>query len=181
MDDAKQIESQDSTRDVDSILMAISELCGVPLEEVSLLYEDAQKGKSIAEMFKIPKESLEAGYALATSLYSSGRYKDAEVMFYTLCQYEENNPKNWLGWGCCLEKRGLYPQSVFCFARAADLATPLNPKPLYLLAVCCCNMKEFDAARKALSLAVDAGDEKNTADKRYRSLSKDLLDSIAAA
>ncbi len=54
-----------SPEDLGLTLARIAEVSGLSQEEVSKLYEQAKRGASIAEMFKIRPESLEAGYNLA--------------------------------------------------------------------------------------------------------------------
>ncbi|MBQ9536460.1 MAG: hypothetical protein IJU79_01570 [Desulfovibrionaceae bacterium] len=167
-------------RDIQEILNAIVELTGESLATVQALYEQAKHGATMAEMFKIPQESLDAGYVLACSLFTSGKIHDAEIMFRALCQYDERQPKNWLGLGCCFEKQGGYEEAIFCYAHSADLDTSPNPKTLFLLAQCCCAVRRLDAAKKVLSLAVTVGDSNDPGQMRYRKLAQELLSNINA-
>ncbi|MCR5814067.1 MAG: hypothetical protein K6G15_06210 [Desulfovibrio sp.] len=160
-------------------LKQIAEVSGLPEEEVRKMYEQAKKGASIAEMFKIPPASLEAGYTLACNLFSAGKLQDAETMYRALCQYDSNNPRYWLGLGCCLEKRASYREAVFCFAQSASLGYPLNPKPLYLLAQCCCSIQDTDSTRRVLEIATNSGDQADSEQMRYRKLAQELLASLA--
>lgn len=160
------------------ILTRIAELSGLSGDEVKALYEKAKKGASIAEMFNIPPQSLEAGYALACNLYAAGKMHDAETMYRALCQYDQSTPRNWIGLGCCLEKRAEYREAAFCFAHAADLGYPLNPKPLYLLAQCCQSTQDTEAAKRVLEIAASVGDESDAEQLRYRKLAQDMLDTL---
>ncbi|MBQ7457141.1 MAG: SycD/LcrH family type III secretion system chaperone [Desulfovibrio sp.] len=163
-----------------SVLSAIAQLSGLPLEEVKALYAKAIKEASLAKTFNIPEQSLETGYTMACNLLASGRYHDAQTMFRALCQYKVTVPKFWLGLGSCLEKLGIFREAVFCFAHAADLGEPLNPKPLYLLAQCCFSMQDVDAAKRALELAVVAGLTNDTEHQHYRTLAKEMLQQLPA-
>lgn len=165
--------------DMSATLAQIAELSGLSEAEVRAMYEQACKGASVAEMFHIPPASLEAGYALACNLYAAGRTHDAETMYRSLCQYDGSAPRNWIGLGCCLEKRAEYREAVFCFARAAELGHPMNAKPLYLLAQCCLSVQDKDAARKVLDVAVTAGDGSDAEQARYRKMAQELLAQLA--
>ncbi|MBO4300235.1 MAG: hypothetical protein J5861_01400, partial [Desulfovibrio sp.] len=57
-------QTQNAT-DMSATLSRIAELSGLSEAEVTAMYEQAQKGASVSEMFHIPSASLEAGYALA--------------------------------------------------------------------------------------------------------------------
>ena len=171
--------SQTQHVDMNALLSRIAELSGLPREEVEVMYEQAKKGTSVAEMFNIPQQSLEAGYALACNLYAAGKTHDAETMYRSLCQYESTTPRNWIGLGCCLEKRAEYAEAVFCFARAAELGYPLSAKPLYLLAQCCCSIQDTDSARKILDIAVSTGETSNAEQMRYRKMAGELLATLA--
>ena len=161
--------------DIDTTLARIAELSGLTEAEVTAMYEQAKTGASVAEMFHIPPQSLEAGYALACNLYAAGKVHDAETMYRALCQYDAETPRNWIGLGCCLEKRAEYREAVFCFARAADLGFPMNAKPLYLLAQCCCSIQDKEAARKVLDVAVNADNNTDPEQARYRQMARELL------
>ena len=171
-------QTQNSS-DMSELLVRIAELSGLSEAEVRVMYEQAQKGASVAEMFHIPPASLEAGYALACNLYAAGKTHDAETMYRALCQYDSETPRNWIGLGCCLEKRAEYREAVFSFARAAELGYPMNAKPLYLLAQCCLSIQDAEAARKVLDIAVAAGDEADVEQARYRKMAQELLAQLA--
>ena len=171
--------SQTQNTDMSETLARIAELSGLSEAELSAMYEQAKKGASVAEMFHIPPQSLEAGYALACNLYAAGKMHDAETMYRALCQYDNDAPRNWIGLGCCLEKRAEYREAVFCFARAAELGHPMNAKPLYLLAQCCCSIQDKEAARKVLEVAVDAGGATDAEQSRYRKMAQELLAQLA--
>lgn len=168
-----------NTSDMSAILMRIAELSGLSESEVKAMYEQALNGASVAEMFHIPPKSLEAGYALACNLYASGRTHDAETMYRSLCQYDASTPRNWIGLGCCLEKRAEYREAVFCFARAAELGYPLNAKPLYLLAQCCLSIKDVEAAQKILDVIASVGDTDDAEQMRYRKMALELRAQLA--
>ncbi|MCR4666077.1 MAG: hypothetical protein K5657_02150 [Desulfovibrio sp.] len=167
--------AQAKNTDMNSTLERIAEISGLSKEEVSSLYEQAKKGASVAEMFHIPAKSLEAGYALACNLFSAGKIHDAETMYRALCQYDNDVPRNWIGLGCCLEKKAEYREAVFCFARAAQLGYPMSAKPLYLLAQCCYSIQDKEAARKVLDIAISAGNDSDPEQARYRKLSQELM------
>lgn len=171
--------AQTQNTDMTVTLARIAELSGLSESEVTAMYEQAKKGASVAEMFHIPPASLEAGYALACNLYAAGKTHDAETMYRALCQYDNATPRNWVGLGCCLEKRAEYHEAVFCFARAAELGYPITAKPLYLLAQCCCSIQDKEAARKVLEVAVTAGDEADAEQARYRQMAQELLTTLA--
>ena len=171
--------TQTQNPDMSEAFARIAEISGLSLEEVSAMYEQALKGASVAEMFHIPPESLEAGYALACNLYTAGKIHDAETMYRALCTYDSDVARNWIGLGCCLEKRAAYREAVFCFARAAQEGYPMSAKPLYLLAQCCCSIQEKDSARKVLEIAVTAGNESDPEQVRYRQMAQELLATLS--
>lgn len=173
----QQQANEQAREELGAFLQTIAAASELSEEEIIKLYQKAKQGASIAEMFNIPQESLLAGYAMAVKLYTLEQYSDAETMFRALCQYEENNPKNWVGLGCCLQQKGNFAEAAFCYARAADLGYPLYAKPLYLLAQCLCTINEYPTAKKILKLALGAQAD-NEEQTRYIEQAKVLLDSL---
>ncbi|MBQ7738715.1 MAG: hypothetical protein IJT59_03570 [Desulfovibrionaceae bacterium] len=170
-----QTKSAEIPEEMKDFLQRLASLSGLTIEEVSSLYEQAKKGATLAEMFNIPPESLAAGYTLAYNLFNAGQYNDAETMFRALCQYDNTNPKHWLGLGCTLQKLGLFREASFCFAHAADLGHPPKIKALFLLAQCCATIEDYPTARQVLELAFAADPGSDSVELEYLNFAKDLM------
>ncbi len=114
---------------------------------------------------------------MACTLYSARKYEDAEVLFRTLCMYDGDAARNWIGLGLCLEKRNEFLLAARSFANAADLQKSQFPKALYLVAMCCYKMQNVQAAKLLAEKALAASGEDSESDM-YRSLAKELLASL---
>ena len=67
-----------------------------------------QNGASIGSLIGFDKKRLELLYAIAYSLYNSGKFDDAAKVFRALCVYDGTQVRFWLGLGGSLQQLGKY-------------------------------------------------------------------------
>ncbi len=163
---------------IETLIAVLREVGNFSDDEILNIFEKVSRGASIAEIMKIPSESLQAGYAMACSLFASRNYSDAETLFRTLCMYDEQNAKNWIGLGLCCEKRDELYMALSAYAKAADLQESKYPKALYLVASCLHRLNN-DGASKIIAERAVAAPATDPDSERYRSLTKELLSSLA--
>ncbi|MBQ7457053.1 MAG: hypothetical protein IJS54_05580 [Desulfovibrio sp.] len=161
------------------MVQIIAELTELPVENVQEMYDKVSKGATLAEIFHVRSESLEAGYALACALLSAGKPKDAVHLFTSVCDLDQNNAKYWLGLGCCYEKMGELRKASLCLANAADLENCQNPKPMYLLAQCCIALDEKETALNVLRATMKAGNENNPTHMWYRTRAQEMVNTLS--
>lgn len=164
-------------KNIETLIGVLREVGNFSDEEILSIFEKVSKGASIAEIMQIPNESLQAGYAMACSLFAAQNYSDAETLFRSLCMYDEETPRNWIGLGLCCEKKGDLYTALSAYAKAADLQESKYPKALYLVASCLHKLNNYGAARiiAQRSLTTSATDPDS---ERYRSLTQELLSSL---
>jgi len=163
--------------DFEALVAALREMGGFTDEEIERILDLAKKGASVAELMGVPKESLESGYGMGCALFEARQYEEAEVLFRTLCLYDGNSARNWIGLGLCYEKRNELLLAARSFAHAADLQKNEFPKAIYLVAMCCHKMQDVEAAKLLAekALATKAADAES---KTYRNLAKEYLASV---
>jgi type III secretion system low calcium response chaperone LcrH/SycD len=79
------------------------------------------KGATFKELKGISDEELEAVYAVAHNLFTTGRHEDAENAFRLLCFLDHLNKKFWLGLGACRRARKDYRGAIDAFGLAGVL------------------------------------------------------------
>lgn len=138
---------------MEALLKKLKAETGLSDQELERLVNAAKNGATLAEMFEMPKKSLESLATYATNLYTAQNYHEAELLFRALCLWQEEDAQPWLGLGRCLYQQGYYIDSTKCFARAFDLQH--STLALYLIALSLTKLQDFSAARAILELAPD--------------------------
>lgn len=162
---------------IEMLIAVLREVGKFSDEDIVRIFEKVSRGASIADIMQIPEESLQAGYAMAYSLFAAQNYSDAETIFRSLCMYDEQTPRNWIGLGLCCEKRGDLYIALSSYAKAADLQQSRYPKALYLVASCLHKLNNDEAARIIANRALTAP-ATDPDSERYRSLAQEFLSSL---
>lgn len=170
--------SQAAPKNIETLICVLREVGQFSDEEIINIFDKVSKGASMAEIMQIPNESLQAGYAMACSLFAAKNYNDAETLFRSLCMYDEKNARNWIGLGLCCEKRGELYLALSSYANAADLQESQYPKALYLVASCLHRLGNDGAAKIIASRAITAP-AKDADSERYRNLTQELLSCLS--
>jgi type III secretion system low calcium response chaperone LcrH/SycD len=132
-----------------------------------------------SEPIDIPQEQIDGLYALAHSLYSSGKYDDSCNLFRLLVMIDPFEYKYTFGLAACLQMEKKYLDSATAYLMAASIETT-NPMPHYHAAECYLNMRDPGSACISLGLAIDtaATQEKYLSLKERCQLTRDRLKKV---
>jgi type III secretion system low calcium response chaperone LcrH/SycD len=137
-------------------------------EDIGFILSSIQKGFTPAQVTGFDQEKLEALYAVGHRLYSTGEFKDAETAFRSLCLFDYNDSRYWMGLGAALQAQDKLALAIEVYGMAG-LASLLNdPAPFYYAGLCHLKSGDFesaDACFSALEIMGEAGDAKADAVK----------------
>jgi type III secretion system low calcium response chaperone LcrH/SycD len=145
-------------------------------EELDAFVQGVLNGLSFAEAAGIKKETLEAGYGLALSLYNSGKFTDAETMFKGLCLYNHQDDRFWMGLGGCRQMSGDLDGAIDAYNMAAFLGSLTSPAPTVHAGLCYLKKGDKENARALFDAAVELGDAENKEDRAYHERARAMLD-----
>ena len=74
--------------------------------DIATIIRALNKGASIGDVCNVTDEQIEALYALAYNLYTSGNFADAGTVFQALCLYRHKEIRFWLGLAGCRQAQG---------------------------------------------------------------------------
>lgn len=136
---------------------------GLTEEQLDGIRDALGRGATLADVFGISRDALEAGYALAYKLHTAGNHKDAETMFRGLCMYDGTESRFWMGLGASLQAREAWEGAAMAYEMAAVQSALEDPTPLFHAGICRMRMGEAEAAEAAFQGALRLGDEANAA------------------
>ncbi|MDR1947267.1 MAG: SycD/LcrH family type III secretion system chaperone [Desulfovibrio sp.] len=145
-------------------------------QELGAMLDALLKGATLGDVAGVDKEALEAGYALAYSLYSSGNFKDAETMFKALCLYDNNDERFWLGLAGCRQMNGDLAGAVDAYAFAGVAGGLSNPSPLVHAGLCWLKLGDKENAAALFRAALELGAADNDEHEGYRERAHAVLD-----
>lgn len=135
---------------------------------------------TVADVRGIGRAELEAAYSVGSGFYRTGRYEDAEKIFYFLCIMEHTCPKYWTALGAVRQVRKEFKEAITAYAAAAMFDLHL-PKPHFYAAECALAMGDFDSAEsgcRTLLAFCPAGVGSND---EFRAKAEKLLGVVEAA
>ena len=145
-------------------------------ETVRAARERLRQGATVAEVAGMPRETVEAAYALAYSLYAASNYKDAETVFRVLCLWNHKEARFWMGLAGSMQKNGDLRNAVKCYIHAMYAGGGKDSAPLVHAAMC---LLKLGDRKEALDLFADAllfGDPENAANAVYHGKARAMLD-----
>jgi len=145
-------------------------------EQRDLFVNSVLNGLPLGEAAGVSKETLEAGYGLAFSLYNSGNFKDAETMFTALCLYNHQDERFWMGLAGCRQMNGNLEGAIDAYGMAAFMGTLGNPAPPVYAGLCYLKKGDKENARALFDAAVALGDSQNRQHKVYHDRAQAMLD-----
>lgn len=77
-----------------------------------------QQGGSLAQLYNIAPEQLEAAYTLAYQYYHQARWQDALTIFEFLCQHQHTERRYQLGRAACLKMLKRYELALHAYGLA---------------------------------------------------------------
>jgi type III secretion system low calcium response chaperone LcrH/SycD len=129
-----------------------------------------EKGSSIADAMKLPKDQLEFIYSYAIDLYEARKYEDASKSFLYLFYVQPKDPRFVFGYAASLHKLNQYEKAVhhYLLATAGD---PTNPTAWFHGADCYVNLGNVAAADAMLTRGIEIAAEQS----QYQQLKQGAL------
>jgi type III secretion system low calcium response chaperone LcrH/SycD len=149
----------------------------VPLsnKELTAIVRALHEGASIGDVCNITDEQIEALYALAYNLYTSGSFTDAETVFQALCLYRHREPRFWMGLAGCRQARGNLKGAVDAYGMAGTVGLLTDPEPFLYAARCYIQMGDKENAQNAIKGLLTLGNEENPAHALCHEKARTLL------
>lgn len=113
-----------------------------------------QKGMTIMEAIKFPPALLELLYSYASELYNSGKYQDANKLFYYLVQINPKDPRFPFAYAASFHKLKKY-EDASNYYMMAGMTEKGNPLPWFHTGDCYLQMQRPDAALVMLNKAIN--------------------------
>ena len=144
--------------------MAEAESLLLTNDQLQKLVAGLMEGQTVSQVTGVSEETLETLYALAHGLYTSGSFHDAQVVFQSLCVYNPNEYRFWMGLAGSRQALEQYQAAIDAYQMAAVATSLSNPEPFLFAARCLMKMgRKGDAviAIKALLKLGDAADPRH--------------------
>ena len=145
-------------------------------EALKGVMEGVFSGMGLGEASGISKETIEAGYGLAFSLYNSGNFKDAETMFQALVIYDHTDSRHWMGLGGCRQMNGKLELAIESYNMAAFQSALSDPAPMLHSGLCYLKLGDKENAAALFEAISCVGDEKNEAHRACKERALAMLD-----
>lgn len=139
-----------------------------------------QNGASIGSLIGFDKKRLELLYAIAYSLYNSGKFDDAAKVFRALCVYDGTQVRFWLGLGGSLQQLGKYESASEVYAMGSTMSGLKDPEPMFYAAQCFLKLKRRDDAINTLKFIEIMGRDGNLHDEEFKKKANDLIETLEA-
>ena len=154
----------------------MSEETAMNQEQMDVFLEGVFNGLPLGEAAGVKKDTIEAGYGLAFSLYNSGNFTDAETMFKALCFYNHQDERFWMGLGGCRQMNGDLEGAIDAYGMATFWGALGSPAPSVHAGLCYLKMGNKEGARALFDAAVEFGDPQNQDHKAYHDRAQAMLD-----
>ena len=145
-------------------------------EQIQAIVNSVLNGHGLGEAAGIGKETLEAGYGLAHTLYNSGQFQDAETMFAALVIYNHQDERFWMGLGGCRQMNGNLDGAIDAYGMATFTGALGSPAPAVHAGLCYLKKGDRENARALFDGAVELGDPANPEHAAYRERAQAMLD-----
>ncbi|MDR2302056.1 MAG: SycD/LcrH family type III secretion system chaperone [Deltaproteobacteria bacterium] len=135
-------------------------------DEIKAFCEAIQEGFTPAQAAGTDQKQLEALYSLGHGFFSSGRYKDAQTIFQSLCLYDYRDQRYWMGLGASLQSQDNLTMAAEVYGMAGMVTNLQDPTPFYYAGLCQLKdgeLESADATLNALKLMGTAGDPNHEA------------------
>lgn len=155
------------------------------LTQAKLLMKIVTEGKTPREILKLSDEDICHLYSFANSLFNSGKYDEARVLFRMLYMYDPLQTDFTMALAVCHHKLKEYDKALNLYKEAGQRDL-LNPLPSFYAYDCCCHLGVFVAAGVMLCQTIARCDEpkydklKHKAELLLEQLGKDIAEKKAA-
>ena len=147
-------------------------------QSLDAVIERMLNGATIAEAAGIDGRDIEAGYALAHSLYSARNYPGAESVFRALCLHDHMDERFWMGLAGCRQAAGDTAGAIDAYAFAAYAGSLGDPVPVLHGGLCHLKLGAVDIAKGMFEAASAMGAPENAAHAEARKKAQRLLASL---
>ena len=147
-------------------------------KEIDAMIDGILSGATIGDVVSMDQETIEAGYALAYSLYNAGNYKDAETMFKALCIYDHTDERFWMGLAGCRQMGGDLTGAIDAYAYGAYAGALNNPAPAVHGGLCYMKMGDKENAVALFKAALTMGNKDSGEHKAYHERAKAVLEML---
>ncbi len=147
-------------------------------KEIETAFELLVKGASVGDLLGFTPEKIEMLYAVAYSLYNSGKYEQALKLFRGLCLYESTDVRFWMGMGGCQDNLKKYEEAARSYVMGSAMSGFDDPEPLYYAALCFLKDGKKSQAIEVFESIAMTGREGNAHDLDFKERSKKLLETI---
>ena len=135
----------------DTYMLGDIELGGLTPEQKKTL-DILAKGGTLRDAQGLTADDVETVYTIGHTLYTQGKYDDAEPLFAFACRYTTTEPRYWMALGCCRQMMKSYQDAIDAYGFGYMLNAE-DPWPAINAAVCYLALSDKDQAKDALSLA----------------------------
>lgn len=123
------------------------------------LQQELYNGRQLAQILKIPPESLAAMYQHALSLFKQEKYVESLEAFLFLNFLDQDNHDIWLGLGMALQMCKKYEPAIVAYELAA-IHDSESPVPFFYLAKCFFAIHDHEAALDAIEIAIQLSEDR---------------------
>lgn len=135
-------------------------------------------GVPMYQILNIKESVIQARYALAYQLYTSGQLKKAESLFRWLCSYSNIDVANWMGLGACRQAQENYEGAMEAYQMAALYGALEDPAPFFYCGICLLKLQRKDDAKVAMQTVLTLGDTSRSEHKVIMDKATEMLSSL---
>jgi len=128
-------------------------------DQILQAIQDVMKGKPVYEVAGWTTEQINALYANAYHLYSTGAYEEAMKIFRPLLVMDSTDNRIWMGFSACAQMLRQYEEALKGYGYAS-LLDPENPKPFFHAMECHIALKNYSEAKTAGDYVVGVAEGK---------------------
>ena len=132
-------------------------------------------GVPMYQILNIKESVIQARYALAYQLYTSGQLEKAENLFRWLCSYSNIDVANWMGLGACRQAQKNYEGAMEAYQMAALYGALEDPAPFFYCGICLLKLQKKDDAKVAMQTVLTLGDTSNSEHKVIMDKAAEML------
>lgn len=140
---------------------------------VSILDALINHGVSVAELKRIPPETVETLYMRGFNLINAGKFAEARDVLLDTCRLSSNVAKYWVALGVSRQHLGEFNDAILAYCRSALIDD--DPRTAMRIAECWMQLGETEECLSALQMVKDLSED----DEMGRSLTS-AADEIAA-
>ena len=144
-------------------------------DAIASIINAIQNGVSIADICNLSSDALEGLYSLAYNYYNACDYKNAEILFQSLCVYKYNEYRFWMGLAGCRQALDNLTGAIDAYSLAGVASLLKNPVPFFYAAQCYLKLGDKENAIGGLKGLITMCDDTNAEHVDIKGKSEELL------